>query len=101
MVNSGAPAGSTQASGPSSFFVVVQARQPASQRVDGRICLRVVVHEVTQTFSEPAERHLLGATTLRQLFDSAVGEIHERSAVAREHRIHDRGLLGGVRLGLA
>src|SRR5271169_1455831 len=85
---------------PSLVGVVVEARQPASQRVHGRVCLRVLVHEVTQAFGQPAKRHLISTAALLEFLDPAVGEVHERSAACREHSVKDRGLLGSVHLRL-
>jgi hypothetical protein len=80
--------------------VVVEACQPAGQRVYSRLSLRVLVHEVTQALGQPAKRDLIRAAALVEFLDPAVGEVHERSAACREHSVKDRGLLGSVHLRL-
>src|SRR5580693_4002961 len=59
--------------------VLVEPGQPAGQPVDGRVELRVEVHEVPEPLGQPGQADLLLAPPFVELFDALVGEVHRSS----------------------
>jgi hypothetical protein len=63
------------------LVVGVEAREPGSQLINGPLGIRVLVDEVAQPLGQPAQRHLFGTTTFRELLDPAIGEVHASQPV--------------------
>lgn len=82
------------------LLIVVEPGKPACELVYDGLSVRMVVDEVAQSFSQPAEGNLLVAPPVGQFLDAPVGEI-QRLALRSEHGVHDRRLLGGMGLGRA
>src|SRR5205823_13906372 len=58
------------------LVLVVEAGEPGGEALDRRLELRVQVDEVAQPLGQPLQAHRLLAAPLRQLLDTAVGEVH-------------------------
>src|ERR1039458_2973340 len=76
--------------------VLVEAGQPGSQLLHGRLGLGEQVDELAQPFREPAQADLVIRAPVEEFLDAAVREVHRlRPRQGLVHQMLVLGLMGG------